>query len=194
MASPAQLGTHTAVIVVVIGSLSLTPTGCTCPGSEPAKTVTAGASAGADHGQSMDEVRPSSLQPSPREPGPPREEPAEQLERARAEARAWTRTLAKGDFSRREAASIADIRGYRLFRKRYFGQARVWFEEATRLDPTFEPALFHAARTAALLGDVAGARRHLARLRGLGTPMSRRQLEISAHHADFAVLRAAADR
>jgi Tfp pilus assembly protein PilF len=84
---------------------------------------------------------------------------------------------------------MADIRGYRLFRRRYFAQARVWFEEAIALDPSFEPALFHAARAAALLGDVAGARRHLDRLRGLGTPMSRRQLEISTRHEDFARLR-----
>ena len=86
---------------------------------------------------------------------------------------------------------MADIRGYRLFRKRYFGQARVWSEEAIALDPSFEPALFHAARAAALLGDVAGSRRQLDRLRVLGTPMSRRQLEISARHVDFTALRQA---
>ena len=83
---------------------------------------------------------------------------------------------------------MADIRGYRLFRRRSFGQALRWFETAARIDPTYEPALFNAARAAALLGAVHRAREHLAKLRALGTPLSRRQLDAAARHEDFKAL------
>lgn len=133
-------------------------------------------------------ARPSSLDPSPREPGPPHKETDEQLRSAGEECRSLVDSLLTSGISPREVASTADIRGYRLYRRRYFGQARVWFEAATRTDPTYEPGLLNAARVAALLGDLVGAREHLRRLRAIGTPLSRSRLSLMKSDPDFAKL------
>lgn len=83
---------------------------------------------------------------------------------------------------------MADIRGYRLFKRRYFRQARIWFEAAVRSDPTFEPALFNAARAAAAAGDLAAARRHLRRLQRLNTPLARSRLRLAPSDRDLKAL------
>lgn len=155
--------------------------GCDCPAQRAQQKL--------DRGEDLDPTnRPSSFEPTPREPGPPRDETKEQLARAAQEAAKLSADLVKSGIPPREVASMADIRGYRLFRKRYFGMARRWFMTAARTDPSFEPAHYNAARAAALLGDTAAARRHLERLRELGTPMSRRKLQLARRHPDFAPL------
>jgi hypothetical protein len=166
--------------------LALAPAqaGCDCRTEESSPTQVADSSKPADLAN-----RPSLLQLAPREPGPPRSESAEQLTQAQQQAQRWTGDLLKGGLARREVASMADIRGYRFFRRRSFGRALRWFTIAVATDPTYEPALFNAARAAALLGETATAREHLSRLRGLGTPLSRRQLDAAARHKDFARLR-----
>lgn len=179
---------RTALLLVPLAlpsSLALALVGCDCRAKE-----ISGPTRSADSTKASDPAnRPSPLQLAPREFGPPRPESAGQLEQAQQEARRWTSDLLKGGLARREVASMADIRGYRLFRRRSFGQALQWFSTATRVDPTYEPALFNAARAAALLGDVAAAQEHLTRLRGLSTPLSLRQLNAAARHKDFARLR-----
>jgi Tfp pilus assembly protein PilF len=85
---------------------------------------------------------------------------------------------------------MADIRGYRFYRQRYFRQAQAWFEVAVRSDPTFEPSLRNAARVAALLGEPQRAQNLLHRLGRLNTPLSRSLLRIVSQDPDFASLRA----
>lgn len=84
---------------------------------------------------------------------------------------------------------MADIRGYRLYRRRYFHQAHVWFEAAIRVDPSYELSLFNAARTAALLGRTTRAQAHLESLRRLDTPLAKDRLRRVARDRDFAALR-----
>lgn len=179
---------RTALVFVPLAlplSLTLALVGCDCRAEE-----SSGPTRSADSAEASDPAnRPSPLQLAPREFGPPRPESVEQLEQAQKEARRWTGDLLKGGLARREVASMADIRGYRLFRRRSFGRALRWFTTAARVDPTYEPSRFNAARAAALLGDVTAAQEHLARLRGLKTPLSLRQLDAAARHKDFAVLR-----
>ena len=166
-------------------ALALALSGCDCRAEERS-----GPRRSADSTKASDPAnQPSPLQLAPREFGPPRPESTEQLDQAQQEARRWTGDLLKGGLARREVASMADIRGYRLFRRRSFGRALRWFTTAARVDPTYEPSRFNAARAAALLGDVAAAQEHLTRLRGLKTPLSLRQLDAAARHKDFAVLR-----
>jgi len=132
--------------------------------------------------------------PPPREPGPPRPESAPQIAAASAEAAQLIGELVKGGISGREAASVADMRGYRLYRQRYFGRARAWFRAAIQADPTLELSLYNGARCAALLGDVDDARALLSRLRRLGTPLSRARLRSSLTDPDLAALRQSRDR
>jgi hypothetical protein len=167
--------------------------GCSCPSERvgdtatPAKARALGAAAADLEDPSN---RPSSLRPPAREPGPPREETAEQVQNAEEEARKLVAALIEGGVERREVCSMADIRGHRLFRRRFFKQARVWFEAAVRADPTFEPALLNAARATAAAGDRAAALRHLKALEKLGTPLARSRLRLAAEDPDLAGLAA----
>ncbi len=111
-----------------------------------------------------------------------------------AEAQRLTRALLAGGVAAREVTSVADIRGYRLFRRRYHRQAQVWFETAVGVDPTFEPALYNAALTAALLADRPRALRHLERLRRLGTPLGRRRLTRAARSPHLRAIARQLDR
>jgi Flp pilus assembly protein TadD len=86
---------------------------------------------------------------------------------------------------RREVASVADMRGYRLYRRRVFGQARSWFLIAVEVDPSFELSLYNAARCSALLGEVRSARALLDRLRKLDTPLARARLEAAPSDPDL---------
>ncbi len=133
--------------------------------------------------------RPTSLAPTPREPGPPKIELESQIIKTRSEVTQWLAALEQNNFPAREIASMADIRGYRLYRKRFFKQAHIWFEAAAKVDPSYELALFNAARTAVLLGDVLAARKHLFRLKKLDTPLSRSRLKLIDSDPDFAKLR-----
>jgi tetratricopeptide (TPR) repeat protein len=86
----------------------------------------------------------------------------------------------------REAASVADIRGFRLYRRRYYGQALEWFAAAVAADPSFELALYNAARAAALGGRPELARGYLSRLRALATPLARTLASRAAADPDLA--------
>jgi hypothetical protein len=131
------------------------------------------------------EVGPPRFALPPREPGPPRAEEAAQVEAAAKEARALVRSFVGGGVPTREAASVADMRGYRLYRRRLFGQARAWFRAAVEVDPRFELSLYNGARCAALLGDRDEARALLARLRALGTPLGKARAELALSDPDL---------
>lgn len=135
-----------------------------------------------------DERRPSSLLPPPREPGPARLEAAATVKAAGEEARRLTEALKAGGVDAREVAAVADMRGYRLYRKRYFRQAQVWFETAALVDPSFEPALFNAARCAVLLEQPVRARERINALKRLNTPLARSRLDLARQDPDFASL------
>ncbi len=149
----------------------------------------------ASHGPDMTpravakEARPSSLLPPPREPGPHRQEPRRQVAAAREEAGRLVSSLAAGGIDAREAASVADMRGYRLYRKRHIKKAQAWFEAAVKADPSFEPPLLNAARCAVLLNQPERARGHLRTLKQLDTPLARSRLNIATSDPDFAPLR-----
>ena len=143
-----------------------------------------------DGGEEPDEERPDPTRPLPREPGPPRAETPQQIERAREESRKLVAQLLASGIQRREVTAIADIRGYRFYKRRYFARARVWFEAAARTDPSYELSLYNAARAAALLGDLPAAKAHLEKLRKLGTPLAKRRLKLAKKDPDFKALRA----
>jgi hypothetical protein len=122
----------------------------------------------------------------PREEGPPRAETGELLTGAATEAERLADALLGGGIPPREAASVADMRGYRLYRRRLFGQALAWFSRAVKTDPSFEPSLYNAARCAALLGEVQKARAYLQQLRGLRTPLAHARLQRAPTDPDLA--------
>ena len=157
-------------------------------GASGPRRARGGARGGATTGTPDPSDRASSLNPPAREPGKPRAESAALLRRTAREARVFVDVLLSGGIDRREVCSMADIRGHRLFRGRYFGQARAWFDAALRTDPTFEPALFNAARAAAAAGDPGAARRHLKTLRRLDTPLARSRLQLAEQDPDLAGL------
>lgn len=132
---------------------------------------------------------PDRTAPPPRDPGPPQTETKEQLDKATTEATNLVKTLSQSGILAREIASLADIRGYRFYRKRFFGQAQIWFEIAVKIDPLYELSLYNAARTAALLGDLNKARTRLKQLEKLKTPMSQRRLQLSLSDPDFSALK-----
>lgn len=138
--------------------------------------------------QVAEERRPSSLIPPRREPGPARMEARVRVKTIGEEARSLTAALRESGVDAREVASVADMRGYRLYRKRYFHQALVWFEAAVKVDPAFEPALFNAARCAMLLNEQSKAARLLAALGRLNTPLARSRLAMAREDPDFAAL------
>jgi hypothetical protein len=121
----------------------------------------------------------ASLRPQPREPGPPRDESDADLKRTEREVSGFIGKLLKSDFSRRELTAMADIRGYRHYRNRRFKQAYIWFFHASFVDPKFELSHYNAARCAALIGRCDWVFEHLARLRSLGTPLSRARLALA---------------
>jgi hypothetical protein len=107
---------------------------------------------------------------------------------AARESKELAAALLAGGIPSREVASVADMRGFRLFRTRYFRRARVWFERSVVTDPAYEPALYNAARCAAALSDAAAAREQLARLGALGTPLSTLKLSQARSDPDLAPL------
>ncbi len=125
---------------------------------------------------------------APREAGPPRHEEERAILAARKEAKEIARSLLGGGISRREVASIADMRGYRHYRKRRYGQALAWFQRATQTDPSFELSAFNAARCAALLGRGAEALPLLRRLRTMDTSLSRALLQQVDRDPDLATV------
>lgn len=159
---------------------------CRCGAGQPAK--------GSDFPRPSGDARITprkdafALAPLPREPGPPRLETKQEIAAARRRARAFVAKL-KGSLNAREVTALADIRGYGFYRQRYFGQAHAWFLAAVDTDPRFELSLYNAARTAALLGRAAEARRLLARLRALDTPLARMRLKLAAKDPDLGALR-----
>jgi tetratricopeptide (TPR) repeat protein len=133
-----------------------------------------------------DRPRPenASVDLPPREAGPPRREPADTVARERAEAKRLLAGL-RGSVSARQLTSMADIRGYRLYRERRFQRAQVWFEAAVRTDPSYEYSRYNAARVASLLGEADRAQAHLNQLAQLETPLSRRLLSFSRRDPDL---------
>ena len=162
------------VVLAALSASSCHDTGWCVQQGEPATPHTAPATAA-----SQPLASPvTDATPSRRDAGPAvaRPESPERIEAAASEARQLTAALLSGGVDRREVTSVADIRGYRLYRRGLYRQARVWFEIGVEIDPTFEPCLHNAARVAALLGDQDAARAHLAQLARLDTPMGRRFL------------------
>lgn len=123
--------------------------------------------------------------PPPREPGPARPESAQAIERTRKEVDQWTRSFRQSGLGSREISSLADIRGYRLYRRRNFRRAQLWFDAAVAADPSFEVPLYNAARVAALNGDRGRAVKLLAKLAALNTPLAKRRLQLAAKDPDL---------
>lgn len=169
-------------LTLLFAAASLAP-GCLC---DPTPGPAAPAAAPDLSARELYEARrPNSLKPPPREPGPPREETERQVEQARKEAAGLMQSLSASGIDAREKASVADMRGYRLYRKRNLKQAQVWFERAVEVDPTFEPSLLNAARCAVLLGQPDQARAHLQTLKKLDTPLARSRLALTTTDPDF---------
>ena len=164
---------------------AILPPGCLCDHEDHASHRT---STDLSSRKIAEENRPSSLQPPPREPGPARKEPPAKMEAATKEASGLTRALKASGVDAREVAAVADMRGYRLYRKRYFRQAQIWFEAAATADPSFEPALFNAARCAILLEHPARARALVSTLMRLNTPLAKSRLSLAKEDPDFAAL------
>lgn len=152
-----------------------------CPARQPAT---------AEHTDAA-EIGPTALELPPREVGPARPETEAQVARERREARELTQAL-RHAVSARQLTSMADIRGYRLYRERRYRRAQVWFETAVQLDPSYELSQYSAARVAALLDDLDRAREHLAQLRRQDTPLARRALLAAERDPDLAALRSVA--
>jgi len=110
----------------------------------------------------------------------PIRETAELVVRSKDEAQRLTRSLLDSGIAAREVTAVADIRGHRLFRRQHYRRALAWFEIGANVDPSYEPCIYNAARTAAKLGDRDLAQRYLERLRKLNTPMSKRRLKRAA--------------
>ena len=139
--------------------------------------------------QKAEDNRGSSLKPPPRKPGPARPEAPENVEAAREESSSLVKGLLKAGIPPREVASVADTRGYKYFRWRYFKRARVWFEHAARVDPTYEMSLYNAARCAAALGDHKAAIAHLQTLEKLQTPLSRSRMVLANEDPDISAMK-----
>lgn len=177
------------VVLILASGLALGPSvGCRCREGGPAtKTGEAhprSESAGYDLGVDAAQAE-RSLIPEHRELGPRRPERPEEIAAERRRARVFTKTLGRS-LNRREVTALADIRGYRLYKHRYFGRAHEWFLAAVDTDPRFELSLYNAARTAALLGHVAEAQAFLTRLQKLATPLARQRLILARTDPDLA--------
>jgi|GEM_PF-4914062 hypothetical protein len=127
--------------------------------------------------------------PPAREPGPARPETAQMLEKTRKEVGQWLASFRESGLAPREISSLADIRGYRLYRRRYFRQAQVWFDAAVNADSTFEVPLYNAARAAGLNGDRRRARELLRKLAALNTPLAKRRMAFAVTDPDLGWLR-----
>ena len=147
------------------------------------------ASAAAMAAQKALDNRGSSLRPPPRPPRAPRPETPDKKLAARREAQKQVKDLLKTGISPREVASVADTRGYQFFHWRYFQRAQLWFEQAVRVDPTYELSLYNAARCAAALGDHKAAIKHLTTLEGLDTPLSRSRLVLAREDPDLSAMK-----
>ena len=158
------------------------------PGCKKPAPAAPDSSAAARAEQALED-RGSSLKPPPRQPGPPRPETPEKIKAASLEANELVEDLLKAGISPREVASVADTRGYQYFHWRYFNRARLWFEQAVRVDPTYELSLYNAARCAAALGDHKAAIAHLQTLQRLETPLSRSRLVLAHADPDLAAMR-----
>ena len=203
---PARVAALASVLVTVLFALLFAATGCpnnrsrvherrdalvapelTAPTVRYGEPTHDGGAPGADRGDAGGaEARLSSeagAAPARRPVSPAR------VLAARSEAQSLRKALLSGGVAPREVAAIADIRGHRLLRRGQLELARVWFEAAVASDPSFEPALLNAARTAARLMDLRAARSHLARLGALRTPMAARMLREIPADPDFARLR-----
>lgn len=179
----------TSILGIVLRGLLLAwlalvgPVGCTCGRRTPS----------AEKAPRDARIVPRSdvipLMPATRDPGPARKESAAELTAAQDAARTFTQKLLKGGLNRREVTALADIRGYRLYKRRFFGRAHAWFSAAVATDPRFELSLYNAARTAALLGKADEARTHLRRLAALNTPLARTRLTLARTDPDLRNLR-----
>jgi len=163
----------------------LAPWSCACNKPAPA---TPDASAAALVEKALED-RGSSLKPPPRQPGPPRPETPEKIMATSLEAQKLVKDLLQTGISPREVASVADTRGYQFFHWRYFQRARLWFEQAVRVDPTYELSLYNAARCAAATGDHKAAVAHLTTLQRLETPLSRSRLVLANEDPDISAMR-----
>lgn len=133
-------------------------------------------------------IHPSMI-PIKRQPGPPRKESESEENKAKIKARKFVEDLRRGKINRREITALADIRGYRLYRMRYFKRAHQWFEAAIENDPSFELSLYNGARTAALTGRLKRARQLLSMLKILDTPLSKMRLELAKTDEDLSALK-----
>lgn len=167
--------------------LALTLLVPSCKAPRAAKTPEAGMRGHDAGSDSPGRLAPGQL--PPREKGPPRPETVEQVAAAADEGRRLVSALTQSGVPAREVASVADMRGYRLYRRRYFGQALAWFRSAIAVDSTFELSLYNAARCTALLGHSGEAAEMLGQLRRLGTPLSRARLELATSDPDLAAVR-----
>ncbi len=138
--------------------------------------------------QQAEDNRGSSLKPPARKAGPARPETPKKVEATRKESAQLVKGLLGAGIPAREVASVADTRGYKYFHWRYFKRARIWFEHAVRVDPTFEMSLYNAARCAAATGDHKAAVAHLKTLEKLDTPMSRSRLVLANEDPDIAAM------
>ena len=162
-------------------ALTLGATGCRCSNSSPDKST-------APRVEARPKSKPfESLLPEQREPGPKRPESAAEIAAEDKRAKDFTGKLL-GSVNRREVTAMADIRGYRLYKRRYFARAHSWFRAAVAADPRFELALYNAARTATLLGKREEALGYLRRLASLGTPLARARLKLARKDPDLQAL------
>ena len=154
------------------------------PGCNKSAPAAPDASAAALAEKALEE-RGSSLKPPPRQPGPHRPETPDKILATSLEAQKLVKDLLRAGIPPREVASVADTRGYQFFHWRYFNRARLWFEQAVRVDPTYELSLYNAARCTAALGDHKASIAHLATLEKLDTPLSRSRLVLGAEDPDL---------
>lgn len=154
------------------------------PGCNKSAPAAPDASAAALAEKALEE-RGSSLKPPPRQPGPHRPETPDKILATSLEAQKLVKDLLRAGIPPREVASVADTRGYQFFHWRYFHRARLWFEQAVRVDPTYELSLYNAARCAAATGDHKAAIRHLQTLKKLNTPLSRSRLVLARVDPDL---------
>lgn len=101
-----------------------------------------------------------------------------QLRRTQVEIESLFSALKAGGVAAREITSVADIRGFRLLRRKRYREAQLWFEAGVKNDPTYELCLFNAALTAHLLADHPRVHKHTVALQKLHTPLANAKLAI----------------
>ena len=115
-------------------------------------------------------------------------EASDGLAQTASEVRQLTAALLNGGVAPREVASVADIRGVRLMKRKRFTLANVWLRAAAQIDPTYEWAVYHAAVCAAKLGQRDSARAQLQRLQRLATPLANKRLQDARRISELATL------